>query len=670
MTALTAAGARDADAVPGAGVRLDAALPLLRRSRRRAGRAVRDGRGQVPRPVSRRWRRPRRRRRFPIPASPETFARCKLDRRGARRPEVGRAAPRSAGAAPRRSGLRAAARRSHARRGAGRAGAGAAIPAATTSRAPTIACCWSTWGRDLRLSPIPEPLLAPPRAGGAGRRAGRARRSRYGGAGRAGADHRRRMDACPASRRWCWRRRRSHERACSHGSPRSRRSAGRRPRPDLLARAATPPRACVARMDGHQRPRRLRVGDAGRRADPPLARAAGRGAARAARPDVDAEPSGRDAALRRRHASAGGLTDGHAADRRGAPRCNGRPRWRLRARRGRVEKSIVMPYRQNTTYLSYRLAPGAPAGGADAGAGLRRAAARGTGRRAAAATIRSRSTPGGLEIAALGDRYPAARLAAARCRRRRSTAVRRPRVARGDVRHRARARLRLARAPARAGRVRGSRCSPGEAATFVVSTESWERIDALSAGEAARAGRRAPAAADRRGGPTACAAASAPSWCWRPISSSSRPRTRPRDETRLARRGRQRAHHHRRLPLVHRLGARHDDQPRRADAGHRAATGGARHPADLRASHPRRSDPEPVSRGRERGPLSHRRRDALVLSRARSLRARTPATPRRAGILLPRLVRRRSPSTSPGPASGSASIPRTACCARAPTATS
>ena len=38
-----------------------------------------------------------------------------------------------------------------------------------------------------------------------------------------------------------------------------------------------------------------------------------------------------------------------------------------------------------------------------------------------------------------------------------------------------------------------------------------------------------------------------------------------------ARRRRRGAHGHRRLPLVHRLGPRHDDQPRRADARHRPA---------------------------------------------------------------------------------------------------
>ena len=57
--------------------------------------------------------------------------------------------------------------------------------------------------------------------------------------------------------------------------------------------------------------------------------------------------------------------------------------------------------------------------------------------------------------------------------------------------------------------------------------------------------------------------------------------------------------------------------------------GGRLHPPHLRPLRPRRPDPEHVPRGRERGPLPHRRRDALVLPRRRSLRARPPATARR-----------------------------------------
>ena len=84
-----------------------------------------------------------------------------------------------------------------------------------------------------------------------------------------------------------------------------------------------------------------------------------------------------------------------------------------------------------------------------------------------------------------------------------------------------------------------------------------------------------------------------------------------------ARAGRRRGspHGHRRLPLVHRLGPRHDDQPRGADADHAPLPRGGLHPADVRALRPRRPDPEHVPRRRARGALSHRRRDAVVLPR-------------------------------------------------------
>ena len=72
-----------------------------------------------------------------------------------------------------------------------------------------------------------------------------------------------------------------------------------------------------------------------------------------------------------------------------------------------------------------------------------------------------------------------------------------------------------------------------------------------------------------------------------------------------ARRRRRGPHGHRRLSLVHRLGPRHDDQPRRADAHHRAARRGRLHSADVRPLRPRRADPQPVSRrARTRGSIT------------------------------------------------------------------
>ena len=53
--------------------------------------------------------------------------------------------------------------------------------------------------------------------------------------------------------------------------------------------------------------------------------------------------------------------------------------------------------------------------------------------------------------------------------------------------------------------------------------------------------------------------------------------------------------------------------------------------------HPRRPDPEYVPRRRERRAVSHGRRDALVLPRARPLRRRTPSDRQTLRMLLPKL---------------------------------
>ena len=72
-----------------------------------------------------------------------------------------------------------------------------------------------------------------------------------------------------------------------------------------------------------------------------------------------------------------------------------------------------------------------------------------------------------------------------------------------------------------------------------------------------------------------------------------RPRRRSRARARRRRRG---AHGHRRLPLVHRLGPRHHDQPRRPDAVHGPCARGRVHPAHVRAVRARRTHPQLFSR--------------------------------------------------------------------------
>ena len=171
---------------------------------------------------------------------------------------------------------------------------------------------------------------------------------------------------------------------------------------------------------------------------------------------------------------------------------------------------------------------------------------------------------------------------------------------------------------------------------MTASTESWGLREVDRAGEPARG--RAAAAADRAGRPPAPARrASAPSWCWPPTSSSSR-RARARATRPGARaEGDERAHRHRRLSLVHRLGPRHDDQPRGADAGHRPPRRGARHPAHLRAPRPRRPDPEPVPRGRDaRACITPPTRRCGSSTRSIATSS-APATARRCRLLLPTL---------------------------------
>ncbi len=111
----------------------------------------------------------------------------------------------------------------------------------------------------------------------------------------------------------------------------------------------------------------------------------------------------------------------------------------------------------------------------------------------------------------------------------------------------------------------------GTAAALVASTEPWDTMLAMTPGRGAWA--------PNTSGAGGCCAWRRPwraralprSWCWPPISSSS-PRRAGIDDAARATRGRRRgAHRDRRLPLVHRLGPRHHDQPRRADAHDRPA---------------------------------------------------------------------------------------------------
>ena len=144
--------------------------------------------------------------------------------------------------------------------------------------------------------------------------------------------------------------------------------------------------------------------------------------------------------------------------------------------------------------------------------------------------------------------------------------------------------------------------------------------------------RRARAERDRRAQLLACAPARPahgrrrPSWCSRPTSSSSPRRAASRtrraaraagDEVRTVIAGYHWFTDWGRDTMISLEGLTLTTG-RHAEAGYILRTF-----AQLR---PRRADPEPVSRGREGGALSHGRRHALVLPRPRSLPRRAPAT--------------------------------------------
>ena len=158
---------------------------------------------------------------------------------------------------------------------------------------------------------------------------------------------------------------------------------------------------------------------------------------------------------------------------------NGRPHWRLAYGDVVLEKSIVMPHRQNTTHVSYRLLPGSapialvlepafdirPHQGPVAGAG-----------RFKGVEVRQ-----GVEITSSDERFPPVRLA--------FRGVARPAFTRGprtlDIAYE----IERARGDDWQGQLQciGSfevRLGPGEELTFVVSTEGWEQIEALSPEEA------------------------------------------------------------------------------------------------------------------------------------------------------------------------------------------
>ena len=217
----------------------------------------------------------------------------------------------------------------------------------------------------------------------------------------------------------------------------------------------------------------------------------------------------------------------------------------------------------------------------------------------------------------------------------------------------------------------GVRWSPGEFRTWLgpdkpvtlsASTETWERALALGADEALAAEherRRRPHSRRR-------------SRAARGFRRGTGPRRGPvhhhaghagRGHGPCRRRGRRGPHRHRGLSLVHGLGPRHDDQPRRPGPVHRPPRRGAQHPAHLRDSREGRPHPQLLPGQTERRRLPHRGRHALVFPGDPSLR-RNDRRPPLSFANCCRSSPTSSRSTSRARASASASMQATACCDR------
>ena len=196
-----------------------------------------------------------------------------------------------------------------------------------------------------------------------------------------------------------------------------------------------------------------------------------------------------------------------------------------------------------------------------------------------------------------------------------------------------------------------------DAASLVASTETWEVVKALRSTEAFSAEmerrRRLIYNADPRAhqGPAAELVLAADQFVITPPAASE-------DAARAHAAGDEVRTRHRRLPLVHRLGPRHDDQPRRADARRPAGSVEAGYILRTFAHYVRDGlIPNLFPEGDKRGALPHGRRHALVLPRPRPLPARPPATARRCGSCC-RSCSTSSTITCAGRASASASIPQ------------
>ncbi len=269
----------------------------------------------------------------------------------------------------------------------------------------------------------------------------------------------------------------------------------------------------------------------------------------------------------------------------------GLPVWRYELDGYAIEKRVLMPHGHNTVHLTYRLLKG-----------------QGPVRLTLRPSVQFRGYEGAVDqspvqtysLTAVRRRYELSGGAEFPCLRMAmhgpacgAHARREGRVL-GAVRSRTASRLRRRSARCGARATSAPISTRSQSVTLVASTESWEVIEALSP-EAAAAAPRPSAAAT-------CSRIATPvkGDTLRPRAGAGRRSVhhhagRPRGRGGPgARRGRGRADGDCRLPLVHGLGPRHDDQPRGADALDPAAPRSGLHPPHLRALRARRADPEHV----------------------------------------------------------------------------
>ena len=242
----------------------------------------------------------------------------------------------------------------------------------------------------------------------------------------------------------------------------------------------------------------------------------------------------------------------------------GLPVWRYELPGVAIEKRVVMPYGQNTVHITYQLVDGDGPDSDVAAAVDSVPRLRGTGQHVTGRAYTL--TAAGHAIRGLGRNRDLPSLRFLINGERAALTLDEKGVPVGSVRRWSgpAATIRSARCGVRGTSV--PTCRHDQPVTLVASTEPWEAIQALPPADAEQAER------DRRrrllaiAGATSSRARSAAELVLAADQFIITPAGRARRGGARQGRGRRSPHGHRRLPLVHRLGPRHDDQPRRAHA--------------------------------------------------------------------------------------------------------